>query len=739
MRNTLFIIFLGQVRAEEAFPHIGDLQGAQVSTNSELPPLHARADAAAARLDRLSVQTATATKDISDQRRDHENITCELRGKIAEEVEMRKEVEVKWQGMMNEAAEVTAAATRALAQRTDQQIQNVMSEMKALEERLIHRMDEQSQRLLKESKRGDVEVAAMLRPEIQTVQDLVQRRYEEATEQSEILVRATQTELRNEIETTSSAVKASGERNVEQKATELMGKMNLGFEACQTRTESVREGAENALHEAVKVLRQEALEVGKAQTKEANDLRNQIKGVENRCLQACDEAERRAVDASTRRLEDVAGELRGELSDTKMALTNNDENLRDDMSKALRDASAKLEANINDMGGACNNVADKALSRAVVTLRSELAEGIKNVIDRCDNVRCSVLSALGEEVQARTSALVAEASTRTSLGRDICSEMQRGDAEVTTLARSLSCAVDHRVDASNDEIKSLQRNQEQARKEHADDVIAIRGQLRNERQLTEEVNAEIKEFVKQVRDEGDARLTSEAAEIRTALGECRKRLHDEAAGLHAELRGQPTRAEVQEVQKDISQRYAEISTSLSCQRAKLDAAVADFSVRSREVRNESSEARLQMQRETLQLGREITNLRAASTSLANGVVKAVQVLGFVQHDEETMGKLGLDGAKRVGIEVEDLLEWEKVGKSLSARIGKTWYPKEAAGVASVLTMIEQKAEEQELVVLRALLRECAPGSFSALSAGFTPVAPPGIPPAKTRPQYGISA
>merc|ERR1719387_1701217 len=207
----------------------------------------------------------------------------------------------------------------------------VQNEMKALEERLLARMDEQAQRILKESKRGDQEVAHLLRPEIQAVQDLVQRRYEEATEQAEHLNRSTLTCLRNELETTAGSVKQAGERNVEQTSTTLITKMNDGFQACQQRTEAVREFAEKALQETTAVLRLEAAESSKAHVKEAADLRNNIKSVETRCLQAADDAERKATTVSTKRLEDCARDLRSELAALKQASAADDATLRADL------------------------------------------------------------------------------------------------------------------------------------------------------------------------------------------------------------------------------------------------------------------------------------------------------------------------------------------------------------------------------------------------------------------------
>jgi len=156
--------------------------------------------------------------------------------------------------------------------------------------------------------------------------------------------------------------------------------------------------------------------------------------------------------------------------------------------------------------------------------------------------------------------------------------------------------------------------------------------------------------------------------------------------------------------------------------------VADFSARTREVRNESSEARLRMQREVIALGNEITQLRASATSLTNGVMKAMQIIGFIREEAHTAGTTegqeGKDGEKKSGkegdavarsIEVEDLLEWEKVGKSLATRIARNWYQKESAGIPSLLAMVERKAETSQLEGLKQALSD---GSLNVTMASY---------------------
>merc|ERR1711908_101399 len=120
------------------------------------------------------------------------------------------------------------------------------------------------------------------------------------------------------------------------------------------------------------------------------------------------------------------------------------------------------------------------------------------------------------------------------------------------------------------------------------------------------------------------------------------------------------------------------------------------------------------------LGTELATLRAASSSLANGVMKALQVIGFAREEVESasgkeariraeeLEKQGVEVVKdkkdyHRGVEIEDLLEWEKVGKSLAARISRQWAIKESSGITTMLSLVERKADAEELQSVKAFL------------------------------------
>jgi len=126
------------------------------------------------------------------------------------------------------------------------------------------------------------------------------------------------------------------------------------------------------------------------------------------------------------------------------------------------------------------------------------------------------------------------------------------------------------------------------------------------------------------------------------------------------------------------------------------------------------------------LGVEITQLRTATASLTDGVVKALQIIGLLessntgrgQDDAQRMregghadvsGNTQGDGfnmqAKRV--EVEDLLRWEKSGNTLAARVSRQWQEKQLTGAPTLLAALNRRLDTEEHAVAKEFLRNAA--------------------------------
>merc|ERR1712137_401931 len=111
------------------------------------------------------------------------------------------------------------------------------------------------------------------------------------------------------------------------------------------------------------------------------------------------------------------------------------------------------------------------------------------------------------------------------------------------------------------------------------------------------------------------------------------------------------------------------------------------------------------------LGRELTNLRAASGSLAAGVFAALEVLGLLGDEQLSSVHSGsrpptpkgwrdLPALLSSSYHFEDLLNWEKAGQALSTRILEHWRVREYPDAPDILSLVDRKADRTELARLR---------------------------------------
>lgn len=706
------LVQAAQLRVEEAFPKISEVSDLLGATRSEIQPLQQRADAAAARLDRVAVETSTTSKDCQDLSANFKNVVDDIRAKIATEARNTKEMDVKFKAALEEGLNKAAAATQASQDKGDMQHKEILAKMVALEERFQRRLDDFADRSLKEMKLGDEDVMVRFRAEIQQVNQTVQKRSEEAQEHAEGIGRGAISTLRSELDASSKHAKASSDRNLEQKARDLIARMNEGFEGANRRSDTVKEQGSAALYEANTVIRKTLADTRSNLLSEMSAMKQLVANAETRIVQVSEELEAKLIDVTSSRIEDIAADIRVELNDTKVMLQDQDQSMRQGMKDLLDEAVSKLDKSIEWAVESTTNSSSLSLGQAIAQLQSEMANTLKASNELTDNVRCGAADALGKEVQARREALLDAQKARESLTAVLRDELKAASTETVTQSVALTDKIQRRLEASNQAIKSMEIQLAVASKERTDDSAALRIELKTDRQRNEELATTANQLTQQVRDNLETYLQNEAGELRVALADARKKIYEESNALRAELREQPSKRELVELASTTTEQYNEINKAIDTHRSRLELAVAESGTRVREARSEASEARLRMQRETMALGAELTTLRAASSSLASGVLKSLQVIGFIRDDVEVAS--GKDGSKASdmgggkehtrGIEIEDLLEWEKVGKSLATRVSRQWYLKESNGIATMLSLVDRKAEAQEVVALKTLIQ-----------------------------------
>lgn len=724
-------------RADEAYSKITEFTHQISSHHDEVAPLLQRADSAAAQLDRLSVESSTAVKDCADLRADFTDVVAELRAKIADETSKREEADAKLMVMLAEASQTAANTNKFALVKAEDNLNQLLSKMTALELRFHSRLDETAEQSLRESKLGGEDVMKRLRSELLAVNELIQKRFDESQEKAEDSLGNALSTMRGEFDAAVKHSASASERHVEQMAQEITLKNSDALDAAKNHSESVRESCGLALNEASTVLRKAITDTRVGLTAETQTLRQLLSGVELRASQATEEAGCKAVEMATKRLQDTAADIRNELQETKQSLLDADETLRQNLVGLLEQASGKLERSIEVTAQNTASAGLLSLGQAVTQLRSELAEILKAANERTDQVRCQAADALSKEVCARREALsVAEAAREAILGK-LREEIQNATYRLVSDSEALTDKLDHRVDLANQYIQNLQGNIEHVARELSDSSAALLKQLKVERQRTEEMGSEASRLTHQVQDTLEAHLQNETTDIRREIADARKKIYEETTVLRAELREQPTKREFVELASTATEQYNELNSAIEGHRFRLEAVASEHNTRLRETKVEMNEARLRMQQEAMALGSEITTLRSASSSLANGVLKALQVIGVMREDVETAsGSEGVDALKEkrdhhLSIEIEDLLEWEKLGKSLAARIARQWYvkEKESTGIVTMLSLVERKAEADEILVLKELIREyldkrtAASNGTNSTMTPYSPISP----------------
>lgn len=142
----------------------------------------------------------------------------------------------------------------------------------------------------------------------------------------------------------------------------------------------------------------------------------------------------------------------------------------------------------------------------------------------------------------------------------------------------------------------------------------------------------------------------------------------------------------------------------------LDKQVAEVTSRCHGAEVEATDAKSLVRREAAALEDEVRTVRAASTSLLHGVLRAVQVVGLLREEPEVQKVQAHEGRDLMsrtqqGPDLSELLAWEKAGRSLSARIMHEWRRFEASGSPSILALIDRKASDVDVRAVKLALND----------------------------------
>jgi len=470
---------------------------------------------------------------------------------------------------------------------------------------------------------------------------------------------------------------------------ELSGRIEDGLENVLKETEKVHQDAEAALREAVRKLNEFICDTRSVLSAETETLRQHVISI-NGSGQGSDVE--RAIESLTQRVTDLGADCTAKLNSVAQNLSSADHQYSQENHEKLLKFAEKLERCVADMGARCNSFTDAAVADAMSRLNTSLSEAVHSVSQRTDVVQAASQEALRKEAEERNLALKDADIARDLLGHQLREEFKHEVANVHAQAHALHAAVDRRMDAATDHVNSLDRSLESVGKQHSENHETVKNLLRLERQRTEEEGAAHTNLVGQIRDQHEKHVRSEATELRTLIADCRRRLFEETNALREEIRDQPTRKDLHDLAAVTAGQYTELAAAFESHKTRLDSSV-DLAVRNESRQqlhhtwNEKGEAKLRMQ-EVLQLGSELTQLRASASSLTNGVIKALQVIGLMEGGDEHRP-----------LQVEDLLEWERLGKSLTTRIARVWNAKGPAGTPTLLALVESVSASTSMPVL----------------------------------------
>jgi hypothetical protein len=216
------------------------------------------------------------------------------------------------------------------------------------------------------------------------------------------------------------------------------------------------------------------------------------------------------------------------------------------------------------------------------------------------------------------------------------------------------------------------------------------------------------------RDRGKEKLDQEVLCLRAKLHATFEVFDKELAAARSEMREFALRREMADgaaasakVTAELRKRIGEMESTVERQRTRLEVLFRDMQERVDSASSQVGESKERMMKETFALGSEMSGIRSAATSLVQGVLRALQVIGLFHSEMDFLPRsfevAGLV-TRRCGVEVCDLLEWEKSGQSLASRVSQHWESFQALGAPSMLAVMERKAEQKDVHAVGSTLR-----------------------------------
>lgn len=267
---------------------------------------------------------------------------------------------------------------------------------------------------------------------------------------------------------------------------------------------------------------------------------------------------------------------------------------------------------------------------------------------------------------------------------------------------------------------------EKSTRDLADASSRLEQMLQDALRRVESVAVEAQKLVESSSARTSAHLGSEVARLRAEIGSVEDVVAADVAEVRKVVQASASTQQLAEITCDatsavaatcaLEARLGKLSEVVDKQRSFVEDGVQNLQARCQEIHGDFGNLRACTQKETATLGSEVSLLRAAAGSLTQGVVAGFQTIGFLKLDADEAGHTAPIR------DMCDLLEWEKGGCPLSARVANGWAAAEPQQAPNMLALLAQKASEDDLrMVLATAVRMQAdasrPWSSSATVAG----------------------
>merc|ERR1719487_2540916 len=111
--------------------------------------------------------------------------------------------------------------------------------------------------------------------------------------------------------------------------------------------------------------------------KMCDGLRQNVISVENRCFNAAEQAQMRAVEKATASLDDLAKALKQDVEQSQKDFVRADDMVKTDVLRQLSSESARLKSEIEKMGAQCNSSLEAAIALSTAQFRETVAANQK--------------------------------------------------------------------------------------------------------------------------------------------------------------------------------------------------------------------------------------------------------------------------------------------------------------------------------------------------------------------------